>query len=166
MQAVIREPAYWAFCWGSGLALAQLLAREPEWVKGKRVVDLGSGSGVAAIAAALAGADEVIACDTDADARAATRINAAHNKVAIDVQAELPVSCDLVLMADVLYDRANLPLLEIAQQHGREVLVADSRVTTLPNPEYREISRIDALTLPNLGEFDEFGTAHIFHYRQ
>ena len=66
MRAVIAQPAYWAFCWGSGLALAKFLLEQPDWVSGKSVVDLGSGSGVAAIAAAMAGAAQVSACDTDA----------------------------------------------------------------------------------------------------
>jgi len=71
-----------------------------------------------------------------------------------------------MLMADVLYDRQNLPLLDIAQRHADQVLVADSRVTVLPDPGYREITRVEALTLPNLGEFDEFKTAHIFHWQR
>ncbi|MEM8769063.1 MAG: protein methyltransferase, partial [Pseudomonadota bacterium] len=67
-----------------------------------------------------------------------------------------------LLMADVLYDRSNFPLLDLAQRHAPAVLVADSRVTELPDPGYQEIARIEALTLPNLGEFDEFRTAHLF----
>jgi predicted nicotinamide N-methyase len=166
MRAVIEQPAYWAFCWGSGLALARFLLAQPDWVAGRTVVDLGSGSGVAAIAAALAGASRVVACDTDEDARLATTVNAHLNGVAIEVSAELPASSDLMLMADVLYDRQNLPLLDIAQRHADQVLVADSRVTVLPDPGYREITRVEALTLPNLGEFDEFKTAHIFHWQR
>lgn len=166
MRDVIEHPAYWAFCWGSGLALARFLLDNPGWVRDKRVVDLGSGSGVAGIAAALAGAGNVIACDTDPDARRATQANAELNAVTINVQRTLPASCDVILMADVLYDAQNLPLLSLAQRHASEVLVADSRVTTLPDPAYREIARIDALTYPNLGEFDEFQTAHLFHYRR
>jgi len=54
----------------------------------------------------------------------------------------------------------------VAQQHAREILVADSRVTVLPDRNYREITQIDALTQPNLGEFDEFSTAHLFHWLQ
>ena len=57
-------------------------------------------------------------------------------------------------------------MLELAQQHAPEVLVADSRVTELPNPEYFEIAVIEALTYPNLGEFDEFAHAHIFRWRR
>lgn len=161
---VIAQPAYWAFCWGSGLALARFLLNDPGWVAGKRVLDLGSGSGVAAIAAALAGAAQVVACDTDADARAATAANARLNGVNVETVDTLPHDSDIILMADVLYDRQNLPLLGVAQRHAREVLVADSRITDLPDPRYREVARVEALTFPNLGEFDEFNTAHLFHW--
>ncbi|NJN52264.1 MAG: methyltransferase, partial [Gammaproteobacteria bacterium] len=65
MRAVIEAPAYWAFCWGSGLGLSQLLLAEPERVQGRTVLDLGAGSGVAGIAAMRAGATRVIACDND-----------------------------------------------------------------------------------------------------
>lgn len=170
MRAVIREPAYWSFCWGSGLALARFLHREPEWVRGRTVIDLGAGSGVAAIAAALAGARRVIACDTDPDALLAVRCNAALNGVSVEVVDRLPPveastpGADVLLMADVLYDRQNLPLLKTAQRHAGEILVADSRVTTLPDGAYREIASIEALTLPNLGEFDEYRTVHLFHW--
>ena len=68
MQAVIARPAYWAFCWGSGLALARWLLQNPDVVAGKRVADVGCGCGVGAIAAKIAGANEVIACDNDEDA--------------------------------------------------------------------------------------------------
>lgn len=165
MNAVIERPAYWAFCWGSGLALARLLTGEPARVTGKRVLDLGSGSGVAAIAAARAGARQVTACDTDPDALAATRCNGELNGVRLELvgdPATLGDDYDLLLMADVLYDRSNLPLLEAAARLARTVLVADSRIRTLPDPAYREIGTAAALTLPNLGEFDEFGLVRFF----
>ena len=114
MRAVLRAPAYWAFCWGSGLALARYLAMNPHVVRDRQVVDLGSGSGVVAIAAALAGASRVDACDNDAEALAATGINADLNGCRIDLVADLdevPRDNDLLLMADVLYDANNLPLL-------------------------------------------------------
>ena len=81
MHAVIERPAYWAFCWGSGLGLARMLFQHPEWVRGKSIIDLGSGSGVVAIAAARCGATRVIACDNDPLALAATRANAALNDI-------------------------------------------------------------------------------------
>lgn len=166
MHAVIQRPAYWAFCWGSGLALARMLLDAPEWVRGRRVVDLGPGSGVVAIAAALAGAARVIACDNDPDALVATAANAAVNGVDVELcgdLADVAPEQDLLLMADVLYDRSNLPLLERARTLARETLVADSRITALPTPHFREIARVEALTFPNLGEFDEFRTVRIFH---
>ncbi|MEQ8859990.1 MAG: 50S ribosomal protein L11 methyltransferase [Pseudomonadales bacterium] len=165
-REVIARPAYWALCWGSGLALARILLDEPGWVRGRRVLDVGAGSGVVAVAAALAGAERVIACDTDPDARAACAANAALNDVAVDLADDLDdvgTDHDLVLMADVLYDRANLPLLDRVARHAPETLVADSRIAQLPDPRYRQIREIQALTYPNLGEFDEFGTVRVFY---
>lgn len=166
MRAVIARPAYWALCWGSGLALARYLLDHPDWVNGRRVVDLGSGCGVVAVAAALAGARRVIACDTDTDACQATAANAALNDVqvaVVDDLSALPRDNDLLMMADVLYDRSNLPLLSMAAEYAREILVADSRLDSLPDPAYQPIGEIEALTFPNLGEFDEFGTVRLFH---
>jgi predicted nicotinamide N-methyase len=165
-RAVIARPAYWAFCWGSGLALARHLLDRPDLVRGRRVLDVGSGSGVVAIAAGLAGAARVVACDNDPDALAATALNAALNDVPCHIVGDLGDAGrdhDLLLMADVLYDRGNLPLLSAAAGHAREVLVADSRLTALPDPTYREVGRIEALTQPNLGEFDEFRIVRLFH---
>ena len=75
MRAIMDNPLYWVFCWASGQVLAQFLLDDPQWVRGKRVLDFGCGSGVAAIAAALAGAQEVIACDIDPLALKATALN-------------------------------------------------------------------------------------------
>jgi ribosomal protein L11 methyltransferase len=58
-------------------------------VSGKRVLDLGTGSGVLAMAAALKGAREVVAADVDPDAIEAARESAALN--------ELPVAVNFVV---------------------------------------------------------------------
>lgn len=164
MHAVIAKPAYWAFCWGSGLALARYLLSKPEAVAGLSVLDVGSGSGIAGIAAALAGAERVIACDIDADARLASQTNAALSGVTIEICDDLanaPI-CDVALLADVLYDRSNLPLLALTRQHARCVLVADSRVRELDDSAYELVAEDRALTEPNLGEFDEFANVRIW----
>ncbi len=164
MHEVIRAPAYWSLCWGSGLGLAQLLYRNPHWVRGRRVLDFGAGSGVVGIAAMRNGAASVTACDNDADARTATLANARLNGVDIEVCAELADAgeFDLVLMADVLYDRSNLPLLDALQRLAPTIMVADSRVADIPAAGFRLIAHVEALTIPNLNEFDEFRTVRVF----
>ena len=95
------------------------------------MLDFGAGSGVAGIAAAKAGALEVLACDLDPLAIAACRANAELNDVQLNYSTDFFAEADrfdLILVADVLYDRANLPLLDQFLSRGREALVADSRV--------------------------------------
>ena len=140
-RRILYEPPYWAFCWASGLALARFLAEQPHWVKGKRVLDFGAGSGVAAIAAAKAGALEVVACDLDPLALAACRANAQLNKV------QLSYSSDFFAEAD----RFDL------------ILVADSRVRDFQHPLYRQLAMLKALTLPDLAEPHEFRNVSLYH---
>lgn len=159
MEAALNEPAYWIFCWASGLALARKILREPALVRGRKVLDFGAGSGVVACAAALAGAREVVACDIDPASLTACAANAALNKVSIRLAGDffaLQEDFDLVLAADVLYDRANHHFLQAFLQRAPEVLVADSRVKNLQVPPYVLIGEEDAGTLPDLNEFDEF----------
>ncbi|NVZ25520.1 methyltransferase [Pseudomonas gingeri] len=163
---ILHEPPYWSFCWASGLALARYLAERPHWVAGKRVLDFGAGSGVAAIAAARAGALEVVACDLDPLALAACRANAALNGVELSYSADFFAESDrfdLILVADVLYDRENLPLLDQFLSRGRETLVADSRVRDFRHPLYRRLEMLEALTLPDLMEPHEFRQVSLYH---
>ncbi|KQQ64411.1 methyltransferase [Pseudomonas sp. Leaf127] len=168
-RRILDEPPYWSFCWASGLALARFLAAHREWVAGKRVLDFGAGSGVAAIAAARAGALEVVACDLDPLALAACRANAALNGVELGYSADFFAEAnrfDLILVADVLYDRANLPLLDQFLSRGREALVADSRVRDFQHPAYQRLASLQALTLPDLAEPHEFRQVSLYHARR
>ena len=166
MHAVIARPAYWAFCWGSGLGLARTLLDQPAWVRGKTVLDLGSGSGVAGIAAAMAGASHVVACDIDPHACLSTTANAAINDTALEVVTDLNAASlsryDIILMADVLYDRSNFALLELARGWSDHLLVADSRIRKIDESGFTAVGELQALTFPNLGEFDEFRTVRLF----
>ena len=113
----------------------------------------------------LAGAGAVLACDNDADALAATAANAAHNGVTVACYAELdavPGPIDLVLLADVLYDRSNFALLALARRLAPDVLVADSRVRDVEDDAFHVVHSAEALTIPNLGEFDEFRCVRFF----
>ena len=165
-RRILYEPPYWAFCWASGLALARYLAEQPHWVQGKRVLDFGAGSGVAAIAAARAGALEVLACDLDPLALAACRANAELNDVQLHYSSDFFAEADrfdLILVADVLYDRENLPLLDQFLTRGQQVLVADSRVRDFKHPLYRQLDSLKALTLPDLAEPHEFRNVSLYH---
>ncbi|BAN46402.1 methyltransferase [Metapseudomonas resinovorans] len=165
-RRILEEPPYWCFCWASGLALARWLAEKPEWVAGKRVLDFGAGSGVAAIAAAKAGAAEVVACDLDPLALDACRANAELNGVTLRYSTDFfqeEDRFDLVIVADVLYDRANLPLLDHFLSRGRQALVADSRVRDFQHPLYTRLAVLDACTWPDLAEPAEFRSVSLYH---
>ncbi|MFR0693307.1 class I SAM-dependent methyltransferase [Enterobacterales bacterium AE_CKDN230030158-1A_HGKHYDSX7] len=168
-RRILEEPPYWCFCWASGLVLAHWLAEKPEWVRGKRVLDFGAGSGIAAIAAAKAGAAEVVACDLDPLALDACRANAELNGVELSYSADFfqeEDRFDLIIVADVLYDRANLPLLDEFLGRGREALVADSRVRDFSHPLYQRLGILDGCTWPDLAEPAEFRHVSLYHARR
>ena len=165
LKRVMNNPLYWVFCWASGQVLAQVLLREPGRVRGKRVVDFGCGSGVVAIAAAQAGAAEVIACDTDALALQASARNARLNGVELQLSPDLDAiegAVDLLIAADVLYDRENLPWLARFVERAPRVLVADSRLKDFDFPPYREIARHESCTLPDLDESAAFREVRVY----
>ena len=159
MKAVIRKPAYWAFCWGSGLATASYILSNPNLVLDKTICDLGTGSGVVAIAAKKAGAREVWACDIDPDALKATELNCHINKVEVslvDRLDKISKSVSLMFMADVLYDKNNFALIEVALGRAEELIISDSRINNLEDSRFKIFNKMEMLTLPNLGEFDEY----------
>ncbi len=168
-RRILEEPPYWCFCWASGLVLARWFAEHPEWVAGKRVLDFGAGSGVAAIAAAKAGAAEVVACDLDPLALASCRANAELNGVELSYSADFFAEADrfdLIIVADVLYDRANLPLLDHFLSRGQQALVADSRVRDFNHPLYQRLDIIEACTWPDLAEPSEFRHVSLYHAKR
>jgi predicted nicotinamide N-methyase len=151
-ELCIEPTPYWAFCWGAGQALARLLLDEPERVRGRRVVDFGAGCGVAGIAAALAGARTVVACDLDADARSACLANASLNRVALEISAELPPApaCDLLLASDVCYEADNARrLLELASA-GVDVLISDPGRRPLPRAHLEPLREREVRTFPDV----------------
>ena len=165
MIAIMNRPAYWAFCWASGQVLARYLIDHPQEVAGKTVLDFGAGSGVVAIAARLAGAGRVIACDNDPMAIDATFANARLNGVDIEVVDDIDAiegHIDVAIAADVLYDRDNMGWLDRLPALASEVLLADSRVKDVQVYGYEPIGRQTATTIPDLDELAEFNDVRLY----
>ncbi|TAV51489.1 methyltransferase [Rhizobium leguminosarum] len=142
-------PPYWAYPWAGGAVLARHLLDQPEIVAGRRVLDLGAGSGLVAIAAAKAGAVAVTAVDIDANAIAAIGLNATINgvnivAVAADIIGDSPPETDLLVVGDLFYDPALalrvMAFLRRCQASGIEVLIGDPERAYLPQDELRRIA--------------------------
>lgn len=152
-----RSP-YWAYGWAGGTVLARYLLDNPGVARGKRVLDLGTGSGVVAIAAAMCGASRIDAVDIDPNAIAATGLNAELNGVSItarctDILDAAPPAADLVLIGDVFYDdavaRRALPFARACRDAGCAVLIGDPGRKPLP---HEALQRIAALPVPDFGD--------------
>jgi predicted nicotinamide N-methyase len=149
LQAQGLPPPFWAFAWAGGQALARHLLDHPEQVAGRRVVDLASGSGLVAIAAAKAGAAQVTAVDIDAFAIEAIGLNAALNGVAVEAfSGDLiggALDADVLLVGDLFYERdlaARLfDWLVDLDARGVAVLIGDPGRTYLPTDRLVEVAR-------------------------
>lgn len=149
------DPPYWIFCWASGHGLAESIMSGNIYVKDKVVIDFGSGCGVVAIAAALAGAREVHACEIDPIARQMIDINSQLNQVSVTIHQSLEtckVKADILLAADVLYERKNLIWLDQFLEKGEEVVVADSRLKQLNHPAYIHYHTMTTTSFPDYHE--------------
>ena len=165
-RTILENTPFWTFCWASGQALAAYILENRQRFAGKCVVDFGAGSGVAAIAAALAGADHVIACEIDDHAFDAVCANAALNGVSIELCHNLDEcnrSIDILLAADVLYNKKNLFLMDMFLSYAPEVYLADSRVKNIERPGYRNVDEITVSTIPDLGEAEEFNNVGLYY---
>ena len=141
-QAGPGRTPFWANAWAGGQALARYVLDHPQVVAGRRVLDLASGSGLVAIAAAKAGAAEVTGNDIDPYALSAVAMNAAANAVTVAVtEGDLldgdAGDIDVILAGDVFYDpelaARMLGFLRRAAQRGTAVLVGDPGRGYLPN---------------------------------
>lgn len=149
------DPPFWAFAWAGGQALARYLLDHPEAVRGRTVIDVASGSGLVAIAAAQAGAAAVTAYDIDPLAAAAIEINATANDAAVravcaDVldRDELPTAgTGAVLVADAFYQRELAARVTRFAGRGRargaDVLVGDFGRAYLPRDRLTALASYD-----------------------
>ena len=142
-------PPYWAFAWPGGQALARYLLDNPTLVAHSRVLDLGSGSGLAGIAAMKAGAAHVMACDIDIYALAAADMNANANGVRLELTSQNlldkdPAAFDVVLVGDLFYERQLSELVlafaERAAEQGSLVLIGDPQRNYFPRGRFNLVA--------------------------
>ncbi|HLG86416.1 MAG TPA: 50S ribosomal protein L11 methyltransferase [Alphaproteobacteria bacterium] len=148
-------PPFWAFAWPGGQAIARTLLDRPELAQGRTVLDFAAGCGIAAIAAARAGAARVRASEIDPFAAAAIALNADANDVAVEVlEADLLAAPaarhDLILAGDLCYERPMaervFAWLSAAARAGAEVLLADPGRAYLPKAGLVEIASHEVRT--------------------
>jgi len=149
------EPPFWAFAWPGGQALARYVLDRPELVRNRRVLDIAAGSGLAAIAAAKAGAARVVANEIDDFAAVALALNAALNGAAVEVSRRDLLGgsvdrFDVVLAGDVCYERPMteriVPWLRARAAEGALVLLGDPGRAYLPSSGLVELARYDVPT--------------------
>lgn len=153
---------YWAFPWSGGVILARHIWGRPDTVAGKRVVDIGTGSGLVAIAAALAGAASVTGQDIDPYAIAAAGLNAAANGVSLMLEQVDPLNGDpsdaeVILVGDLFYDADTARRLEAYLRRcaggGATVLVGDPGRAALPASSLERIGAGDPTLNPAGGVY-------------
>jgi predicted nicotinamide N-methyase len=162
-------PPFWAFAWPGGQALARFILDNPAKVAGRRVLDFAAGCGIAALAAARAGASLVEAAEIDPLAIAAISLNARENGVPVRALTEdvVGAACrwDLILCGDVCYEapmaRHILPWLR-AMARACEVLLADPGRAYLPNSELAYVAAFD---VPTTRELEDKTVRHTVLYR-
>lgn len=155
-------PPYWAFAWAGGQALARYILDHPALVAGRRVLDVASGSGLVAIAAARAGAARVEACDIDPFAASAIALNAAENEVAVAVRlADLVGSdegWDAVLAGDICYERETAARitawLQALHRRGATVLIGDPGRSYLPRGDLEVLATYEVPVTRDLEDRD------------
>jgi len=180
-DSTAREaPPFWAFPWAGGQGLARYVLDHPGVVRGRRVVDVASGSGLVAIAAAKAGAASVTAGDVDELAVTAIGVNAAANGVAAVVTARHldfatgwggtggACAADVMLAADVFYQRElavlALAFLSAAARSGADVLVADPGRAFVPRAALTPVTTCEVPVLSVL-EDGQVKTVTIYRLR-
>jgi predicted nicotinamide N-methyase len=161
--ATDQPPPFWGFAWPGGQALARYVLDHPGLAAGRSVLDLGSGSGLVAIAAAKAGAATVIASEVDSLAVAAIGLNARANGVPApaivgDVLDDDGAGADVVLAGDVWYSRPLaervLGFLDRAVAGGASVLAGDIGRAFLPRDRFRVL---DASDIPVMAGLEDSG---------
>ena len=168
LEQIGLPPPFWAFAWAGGQALARYILDHPQIVAGKRVIDFASGSGIVAIAAAKAGAAQVLAADIDPFCGAALAVNAEANGVSCDfTDADLldgpPPPADVILAGDICYEKPLaarvLGWLGAARQAGAVVLIGDPGRSYFPREGLDKLAEYQVPTTRELEDMEVKKTA-------
>ena len=134
-SGIPQEVPFWATVWPAARLTATFLISRPEFVENRRILEIGSGGGIASIAAAGAGARLCIANDIAPAAQLVALKNAKANSVSISIDTrdllsdDIELDIDVVLVADMFYEKeySNRLLGMLTKYHkmGVDVLIAD-----------------------------------------
>ena len=161
-------PPFWAFAWAGGQALARYLLDHPAEVKGKKVFDVGTGSGLVAIAAMKAGAVVASGADIDGFCATAVELNGRANDVAVgfahrDPFATAPPIVDVICAGDVFYEQPlaerALAWLTAARDRGVRVLLGDPGRSYFPKSGLVKLAEYSVETTRELEDAEVKRTA-------
>ncbi|HWD27728.1 MAG TPA: 50S ribosomal protein L11 methyltransferase [Rhizomicrobium sp.] len=158
LEAQGVPPPYWAFAWAGGQALARYVLDNPVLVRGRDVLDFGSGSGLVAIAAAKAGAERVMAADIDVFAHAAIKLNAVANRAIVSATTDDLIGSDgnwrTILVGDMCYERPLaerlLEWLKDRAHNGATVLLGDPGRSYFPKGGIEKLAGYNVQTTRDL----------------
>ncbi len=161
-------PPFWAFAWAGGQALARWLLDNPDAVRGKRVVDFATGSGLVAIAAMKAGAASALGADIDPFCGAAVALNARANGIEVASTSDNlleapPPDADLICAGDVCYEQPMadqvMAWLHEARAQGSTVIIGDPGRTYFPLTGLTHLAEYQVPTTRELEDFEIKRTA-------
>ncbi|WP_045834586.1 methyltransferase [Hyphomicrobium sp. 99] len=156
-------PPYWAFAWAGGQAVSRYLLDHSEICRGRAVLDIGAGSGISAIAAAMSGATSVLAADIDGLAIAASAINAEANGVAIETtDADLlggePPPESVIIVGDLFYERQLatrvIEYIDRAKERGCLIYIGDPRRSYFPENRFTPLAEYQVPVTRELEDYD------------
>jgi predicted nicotinamide N-methyase len=142
-------PPFWAFAWAGGQALARYVLDNSGVVENLKVLDLATGSGLVAIAAAQVNATVTTAVDIDEFATTATQLNAELNQVSLEIKLEdllhqQPPSADVIFVGDLFYEKTLatrcLAWLRQAQEQGAKIFIGDPGRSYLPMEQLEKLA--------------------------
>jgi predicted nicotinamide N-methyase len=165
-------PPFWAFAWAGGQGLARYVLDNPALVKGKRVIDFASGSGLVGIAAMLAGAAEATCADIDPFSMQAIALNAELNNVTVKKLHENIIGSTLnteaLLAGDVFFDRQLaselIPWFQNLAARGVDILIGDPGRTYLPKQQLEQLAAYD-VRVPRALEDAEVKRTTVWRFR-